>query len=145
LIDSDDPINDPDILDVIAFFDVEGNKLTQEEVDAGAEATTLIRRSTLAARLKAIYGSVANIDAFTGMISEMHVSGTEFGELQLAMWEQQFSDLRDGDRFFYANDRVLRSIERRFDISYRQTLAELIANNTSISAENIPTNVFVTD
>ena len=30
--------------------------------------------------------------------------GTEFGELQLAIWKRQFEALRDGDRFFYGND-----------------------------------------
>ena len=41
------------------------------------------------------------------MVSEKHVPGTEFGALQLAMWKKQFAALRDGDRFFYANDPVL--------------------------------------
>ena len=38
--------------------------------------------------------------------------GTEFGELQLAIWKRQFEALRDGDRFFYAADPVLGDIER---------------------------------
>ena len=41
------------------------------------------------------------------MVAEPHVPGTEFGELQLAIWKQQFQALRDGDRFFYANDPAL--------------------------------------
>ena len=56
------------------------------------------------------------------MVAERHVPGTEFGELQLAIWKQQFQALRDGDRFFYLNDPVLREIERRFGIDYRRTL-----------------------
>jgi peroxidase len=39
------------------------------------------------------------------MVSERHLRGTEFGELQLATWRRQFEALRDGDRFFYAVDR----------------------------------------
>ena len=58
----------------------------------------------MAARLRAIYGNVNNVDAFTGMVAERHVPGTEFGELQLAIWKRQFQALRDGDRFFYGND-----------------------------------------
>ncbi len=38
------------------------------------------------------------------MVAEPHVTGTEFGPLQLAIWKRQFTALRDGDRFFYAND-----------------------------------------
>ena len=41
------------------------------------------------------------------MVAEPHVPGTEFGELQLAMWKKQFQALRDGDRFFYGNDPAL--------------------------------------
>ncbi len=143
LIDADDPINDPNILDVIARYDVDGNVMTQAQFDAGELPVRMERRTTLAARLKAIYGTVDALDPFTGMISEQHIAGTEFGELQLAMWTAQFTALRDGDRYFYLNDPVLDTIEVEFGIDYRQTLAEVIANNGVVSAENIPANVFV--
>lgn len=143
LIDASDPINDPNILDVIAYYDAEGNTLTQAQIDAGALPVQMTRRTTLAARLKAIYGTVDALDPFTGMISEQHVAGTEFGELQLAMWTAQFTALRDGDRFFYRNDPVLRMIDREYGIDYRQTLAEVIANNGDVSIREIPENVFV--
>ncbi len=67
--------------------------------------------------------------------------GTEFGELQLAIWKKQFEALRDGDRFFYAADRELGAIERRYGISYRQTLAQVIEMNTQ---EDVQPNVFRT-
>ena len=35
--------------------------------------------------------------------------GTEFGPVQLALWRRQFTALRDGDRFFYGRDPVLRA------------------------------------
>ena len=73
------------------------------------------------------------------MVSEQHVRGTEFGELQLAMWKQQFTALRDGDRFFYLNDPALKDIERAYGITYRHTLAELIALNTGATVQ---ANVF---
>ena len=67
------------------------------------------------------------------MISEPHVAGTEFGELQLALWRKQFEALRDGDRFFYANDPELEVIEHEYGISYKVTLAQLIARDTTKS------------
>src|SRR5207237_8842513 len=89
-----------------------------------------VRRTTVAARLRAVYGgNVDKVDAFVGMVSERHVPGTEFGPLQLAMWKQQFRALRDGDRFFYRNDPALRAIERRYGISYRHTLSQVIRLN----------------
>ncbi len=96
------------------------------------------RASTLAARLRAIYGSVDDVDAFVGMMSEPHVPGTEFGELQLALWKKQFEALRDGDRFFYLADPALEEIQRRYGISYRHTLAQLIALNTDVPRSSLP-------
>ncbi len=77
------------------------------------------------------------------MVAEKHVPGTEFGELQLAIWKQQFQALRDGDRFFYANDPALALIERDYGISARRTLAQIIEDNTAI---DVPDDVFkITD
>jgi hypothetical protein len=94
-----------------------------------------IRRSTLAARLKALYGTVDRLDAFVGMVSERHVSGTEFGELQLAMWKKQFAAIRDGDRFFYQEDPVLRLINATFGIDPRRTLADIVKLNTGVTLQ----------
>jgi hypothetical protein len=55
------------------------------------------------------------------------VPGTEFGPLQLAIWKKQFTALRNGDRFFYANDPALPVIQQQLGIDYRHTLAQLIA------------------
>jgi len=73
------------------------------------------------------------------MVAERHVRGTEFGELQLAMWKKQFEALRDGDRFFYRNDPVLRVIHVGFGIDYRHTLSEILKLNTGVT---LPANVF---
>jgi hypothetical protein len=69
------------------------------------------------------------------MVSERHVPGTEFGELQLAIWKRQFEGLRDGDRYFYANDPELREIEQRYGVTYRHTLAEIIELNTRVDVQ----------
>ena len=69
------------------------------------------------------------------MVSEKHVPGTEFGELQLAIWKKQFEALRDGDRFFYLNDPALNAIRQTYGITYRHTLAELIKLNTGVTVQ----------
>ena len=69
------------------------------------------------------------------MVSERHVKHTEFGELQLAIWTKQFTALRDGDRFFYRNDPVLRSIDHEFGIDYRLTIAELVELNAGVTLQ----------
>ncbi len=130
------PINDPNSLDFTALFDAAGNPIPLGSEAAQAEAVVGVRRTTLAARLKAIYGDPSKLDAFVGMLSERHVHGSEFGELQLAMWKQQFQALRDGDRFFYQNDAVLPELRRLFGIDYRRTLAQIIEENTGIDVQD---------
>jgi hypothetical protein len=131
-------INSPSCLDIIAAFDINGNPTT---VDAD-NATRVVRRCTLAAKLKAIYGTVTNMDAFVGMMSEPHVSGCELGSLQLAIWKDQFGAARDGDRFFYQNDPLQSYIRTNFGIDSRKTLAQIISLNTDVPASSLPANVF---
>jgi hypothetical protein len=142
-VDGDDPIDDPDIVDAIALFDADGNRV-EPGTEAAAEAVvTAVRRTPLAARLEAMYGSVDRLDAFVGMVSEPHVPGSELGGLQLAIWRDQFERVRDGDRFFYGNDPALGEIEDRYGVGFRHTLGEIIAANTD--AGEIQDDVFRLD
>jgi hypothetical protein len=131
-IDPSDPIDDPNILDFTKLLDAGGQQLPLGDQE---NAVTGIRRTTLAARLKAIYGNVNNLDSFVGMIAERHLPGAEFGELQYAIWKRQFESLRDGDRFFYLNDPELGRIEHDYGISYRHTLSFLIRANTGFTVQ----------
>jgi hypothetical protein len=137
-------IDDPDSLDFVRLRDIHGNEIPLGSATAQTSATDGERRTPTAARLKAIYGDVSTLDAFVGMVAEPHVPGTEFGELQLAIWKRQFEALRDGDRFFYLNDPVLTMIRQRFGIDYRHNLGDLIALNTDVSRSKLAHNVFRT-
>jgi hypothetical protein len=130
LIDPRNPIDDPNSLDFVQLFDRDGRPIELGSEAADGEAVVGVRRTTVAARLRAIYRDVDQIDSFVGMAAEQHVRGTEFGPLQLAIWRRQFEALRDGDRFFYLADPVLRSIERDYGITYRHRLGEIIELNT---------------
>ncbi|HMJ04562.1 MAG TPA: peroxidase family protein, partial [Conexibacter sp.] len=134
-IDRRGPIDDPDILDVLALTDANGQEIPLGTPEAEAEAVQAIRRTTVAARLKAIYGDVDRIDAFVGMAAEQHSAGTDLGELQRAIWRREFESLRDGDRFFYDNDSALATISRRYGITYRHTLADVIRANTDAEVQ----------
>jgi hypothetical protein len=129
-------IDDPSSLDWTALRDITGANIPFTDPRAQTSAVSGTRRTALAARLKAIFGGVDKLDAFTGMLSEQHVPGTEFGELQLAMWKQQFEALRDGDRFFYRNDPELATIQRDYGISAQRTLAQLIEANTGLQTRD---------
>jgi hypothetical protein len=147
LIDAQDPIDDPDILDFTSLRDDDGNAVEPGSDEAVEQVTTATRRTTLAARLRALYGdgNVNQVDAFVGMLSEPHVPGTQFGELQLAIWRKQFTALRDGDRFFYLNDPLLDTIRQWYGIDYRRTLASIIRANTGARTQPDVFRVSATD
>src|SRR5256714_159804 len=130
-----DSINDPNNLDLVELRGADGTLVAPDSDAAEEEVVLGVRRTAAAARLKAVYGTVDRLDAFVGMVSERHVKHTEFGELQLAIWAKQFTALRDGDRFFYRNDPVLRSIAHEFGIDYRLTLAEIVELNTGVTLQ----------
>ncbi len=139
LVSSTDPIDDPHILDFTSLRNLGGQQIPDGSSERAVYAT---RRTTLAARLKAIYGSVDNLNAFVGMLAEPHSPGSELGELQAALWSKQFEALRDGDRFFYLNDPALETIQREYGVSYRHSLAELITLDAGVSASSMPADVF---
>lgn len=136
------PIDDPDILAFTELRDAEGELVEPGSEDAEEVVVTAVRRTTLASRLKAIYGNVDNLDAFVGMLAERHVHGSEFGQLQRAIWTAQFAALRDGDRFLFLNDPSLPVIEQMFGVSADHTLAEIIVANTNVEPEDIADDVF---
>ena len=73
------PIDDPDILDFVRLKDDAGKTVQPRSEEADEDAVVGIRRTTLAARLMAIYGSVDKVDAFVGMVSEPHWPGRSWG------------------------------------------------------------------
>ena len=135
-------IESPAIMNFTSFTDRKGHNTSPEDSKDRAVAGT--RGSTLAARLKAIYGSVTSLDAFVGMVSEPEVHGSELGPLQYALWRKQFEALRDGDRFFYANDPGLAAIKSAYGITYEQTLAQLLTLDAEVPKGEVPGNVFKT-
>lgn len=145
LVDIANPIDDPDIMDFIALRDINGEAIELGSEAADSDAIEADRRTTLAARLKGIYSTVDQVDAFVGMVSEPHLPGSEFGELQHAIWKKQFEALRDGDRYFYAWNNAIRRYSQprgRTGLSWRRSLADVIIDNTELTADDIQSNMF---
>ena len=133
-------INSFGILNFTSFTDRKGHVTSPE--DSSDRAVSATRASSLSARLKAIYGSVSDLDAFVGMVSEPPLPGSELGPVQYALWRKQFEALRDGDRFFYENDPTLAAIKKAYHITYKQTLAQLLTLDAEVPKGEVPGNVF---
>ncbi len=85
-----------------------------------------------------LYGTPNKIDAWAGFLSEAHVEGALVGETLRAVLADQFTRLRDGDRFYYQTylHPSLRAMVEK------QTLAVIIRRNTGIGSE-LQDNVFL--
>ena len=92
-------------------------------------------------KLAGLYGSVDNIDPWVGALAEQHMPGASVGPLIYAALVDQFTRLRDGDRFFYLNDSDLNQPSVRSAVNLDSvTLSKIIRWNTGI--QNLPADVF---
>ncbi len=95
----------------------------------------------LQTKLAAIYDDLDDIEAIVGALAEDRVPGSSVGSMIRASMLEQFTRLRDGDRFFYTGDEALQSAIVTGVIDFESvSLAELIKNNTVIN--NLQDNVF---
>lgn len=99
----------------------------------------------LVAALESVYETVEDIDLWVGMLSEDNLPDASIGELNEAILADQFTRLRDGDRFWYENDSDLDNWDLG-EVSVSEwlgdfQLSDVIALNTEI--ENISDNVFL--
>lgn len=78
--------------------------------------------------LENLYGDVNNIDVFVGGLVEMPVDGSMLGELFHTVIVDQFTRIRDGDRFWYED----RLSDDMLDIINHTSLSDIIIRNTDI-------------
>jgi hypothetical protein len=90
------------------------------------------------AALRATYGTVDKIDPFIGQLAEDIIPGTDVGPTVRAILVDQFTRLRDGDRFFFLNESF--NSEEQALLAQGDDYADVIQNNTSIT--NLQANVF---
>lgn len=105
-------------------------------VDSFADITS---KPELQQALQTEYGSVDNIDLWVGALAEDHLPGASIGPLLTTIFRDQFSRLRDGDRFFFEFDPSFSAREVRQ--LKRTTLADIIRRDTGIT--HIQSNVFI--
>ena len=113
----------------------------QLRVDIGLDAVQsfadISSSPEIQARLAKAYTDVNSIDPWVGMLAEDHVGGSTLGVTATTIIANQFTALRDGDRFYYENvfdGRQLNQIEN-------DTLGDVIERNTTVDFDG-NTNVF---
>ena len=86
--------------------------------------------------LKQAYGSIDRVDPWVGGLAETHLPGSSLGSLFTRILVDQFTRLRDGDRFWYQNSLpadLVKTVQST-------TLADVIRRNSSVT--NIQPGVF---
>jgi hypothetical protein len=99
----------------------------------------ITKDTAVQAQLEQVYGTVDAIDPFEGGLAEDHVRGSDMGALFTRILADQFTRLRDGDRFFFRNESF--TAEEAGIFYQNRTLGRVITNNTGIY--NLQDNVFV--
>ena len=86
------------------------------------------------------YGNVDSVDLWTGGLSEPLLPGTSLGETFTIIFVDQFTRLRDGDRFYFENPDIY---PRKFiNGILNTTLADIIRRNTGIRSNELNSLVF---
>lgn len=88
--------------------------------------------------LESVYPSPDKLDPWVGFLAEKHAEGASVGPTLQRVLVDQFSRLRDGDRFFYKNDPDLATLAPEIEGT---RLVDIIKRNTTI--ENIQDGLFV--
>jgi hypothetical protein len=93
----------------------------------------------IASALEGLYGTADNVDLFPGGLAEDPLADSLLGELLTTLWVDQFTRLRDGDRFYYERPGSLTSEE--LALVKGTTFADILLRNTSIT--DLQENVFI--
>ena len=115
---------------------------TEVREDLGLDPITNFAQITsdpeVQAQLESAYGSVDQVDLWVGGLAEDHVNGAIVGETFQVILLDQFTRLRDGDRFYYENDQLLSVLAPDIEDT---TLSDVILANSSITS--IQDNAFL--
>jgi len=111
---------------------------TGSRISSFSQITT---NTVLADSLRGLYGTVDNIDLWTGILAEDHLPNTSVGRTMHEILRTQFEKLRDGDYYFYLNDPYLPTRTKNKIISTK--FSDVLKRNTTLT--NLQANVFFTE
>ena len=97
-----------------------------------ADFSEMTSNEELAGLFEEVYGTPDNADPWIAMISEDHVPGTMVGETMYEHLVDQFTRLRDGDRFYFEN-----ALDDELAAEIKATrLSDVIERNTDLDVQD---------
>ncbi len=109
-----------------------------EQITSDVHVQALLARAYFSANFLGAGHNAGDIDPFIAGLAEDHVPGSDMGPLFTAILTDQFSRLRDGDRFFYLNESF--NAEEQAILGQGATLGKIITANTGVT--NLQADVF---
>ena len=96
--------------------------------------------TTVNANIAKLYGSFGNADLWPAGLAESPLSGSVIGQTFACLFGDAFKNLRDGDRFYFENQGVFTTAQKR-EID-KTTMSRVICDNADAISVIIP-NAFV--
>ncbi|XP_012861215.1 eosinophil peroxidase [Echinops telfairi] len=96
-----------------------------------AQLSQVLKNKVLARKFLRLYGTPDNIDIWIGAIAEPLLPGARVGPLLACLFEKQFSNLRDGDRFWWEKQGVF--TKRQRTALQQVSLSRIVCDNTGIT------------
>ena len=105
---------------------------TSQGLDRLDDFSQLTSDTELAQKFEDVYGTPDNADPWIAMIAEDHVPGTMTGETTYAILVDQFTRIRDGDRFYFEN-----ALDADLAAEIKATrLSDVIERNTDLEVQD---------
>lgn len=101
-------------------------------------------------RLSNAYGSVDNVEAWIGLVAEDQLQDSSMGMTMFNIWNDEFSRLRDGDRFFYLTEdlfpqQLINDFPRLNEIyTETETMRQIVLRNSGVTSPEIGSSVWLT-
>ena len=134
-------------LDLAALNIQRGRDHGLASYNAVREAVGLDRKNSFAdistdpttrANLETIYSSVDQVDLWVGALSEDHLPGMAVGELAATVIARQFTQLAEGDRYFFKFDPELDDVR---DELLATRLSDVLIRNSNV--QSMQANAFL--
>ena len=84
------------------------------------------------------YARASEVDLWVGILAEDKLTGSHLGQVGSAIVADQFTRVRDGDRFYYEHDPVITTLDQVLGLSLESLrLADIIEANTDLDVHDV--------
>jgi len=123
----------------------EGEVVGHKVVEALGRVVDLVPyNTTLADNMRSLYGKVNRIDPLVGLLAEVHVPGTSFGETLGSIIMDTYRRIRDGDRYWFENpNQPYPYSDDHIEEIHNVFMDDLLRANFDIPPTQVPGNPFL--